>query len=846
MHATPSSRVATVRSRHTVFVYGAIEANGLRPAARAAALLLALLCLSTGAWLAWNYPIAQPAAPIGFALLTALFAWYPSGWLMVMPALLPVIGFAPYSGWITFEECDVLVLAAAAGGYARLALQRVPAAAAIAGPSPRRGTGNAERGTVSVFVWLLLLAFGASVLIAMWRGFADSGGFLFGWFQGYHESMNSVRIGKSFFLAALLLPLWLATERDDPQRASRYLLAGMTAGLAAASLATVWERLAFTGLLNFSTDYRTTALFWEMHVGGVALESFLAATIPFALAAMFAARTWIGYSVAAAAGALAGYAATTSFSRGVYLAVPVGIAIMLALNLLRQRRLNHSVPAAQRGGAWPALLLLTGFVAAAAWMFPTSGYRGLLALMGVVTVWLGSAESLARMTARQWYAGIALGCALSALGWAASYWVPKGAYVVFGLDVVAALALVALQYWRSTERSLLRNAAWLLAFLLASATAMALVALHWGGPAALQRTVPALVALALLTSLSCSSAQPLVPASLRWQGAMVGAMVFATLVVGVFNGGAYMTGRMSAGGRDMEERIAHWERALDMLATPSDWVLGKGPGRFPASFYLASTAEASSGDYRIIHQGTNSFLRLSAGSQQASWGTLLRMTQRIAAPGGPPLVQLDVRTDKGAQLHFEVCEKHLIYSSTCLAKSVWVEPSAGKWHAVQVRAEGALPTRGAWFAPALISFSLSLENSGELADVDNVALIDADGRDLLINGDFSQEMARWFFSSDLNHRPWHIQNMWVNLLFEQGALGLLLFMLLSIVAFWRVSIGRGRDHALAPATGGALAGIAAIGLFDTLLDAPRVAMLCYFVLMLALVIRSRRPGTPAA
>lgn len=48
---------------------------------------------------------------------------------------------------------------------------------------------------------------------AVFRGFADAGEFEFGWFQGYHE-------------------------------------------------------------LNFSSNYRSTALFWEMHVGGAALDGF--------------------------------------------------------------------------------------------------------------------------------------------------------------------------------------------------------------------------------------------------------------------------------------------------------------------------------------------------------------------------------------------------------------------------------------------------------------------------------------------------------------------------------------------------------------------------------------------
>jgi len=53
-----------------------------------------------------------------------------------------------------------------------------------------------------------------------------------------------------------------------PARAQRLFSLGLMLGLAAAAISTIWERTAFTGLLNFSSDYRTTGMFWEMHVGG--------------------------------------------------------------------------------------------------------------------------------------------------------------------------------------------------------------------------------------------------------------------------------------------------------------------------------------------------------------------------------------------------------------------------------------------------------------------------------------------------------------------------------------------------------------------------------------------------
>ena len=68
------------------------------------------------------------------------------------------------------------------------------------------------------------------------------------------------------------------------------IVTGLTLGLATCGLAALWERLAFPGLTNFAADYRSSALFWEMHVGGAALDAWLALALPFALAAIARAR----------------------------------------------------------------------------------------------------------------------------------------------------------------------------------------------------------------------------------------------------------------------------------------------------------------------------------------------------------------------------------------------------------------------------------------------------------------------------------------------------------------------------------------------------------------------------
>jgi len=65
--------------------------------------------------------------------------------------------------------------------------------------------------------------------------------------------------------------------------------------------------------------------------------------------------------------------------------------------------------------------------------------------------------------------------------------------------------------------------------------------------------------------------------------------------------------------------------------------------------------------------------------------------------------------------------------------------------------------------------------------------------------------------------------------------GLVLFLCLTSLALWRVSWGAVRDHPPAPAIAGAIAGFWMVGLFDSLLDVPRVAFWYYFLVLIAVL-----------
>ena len=780
----------------------------------------------------------------GIAALIALLWVWPSSWLVAIPTVLPVMSFAPWTGWITFEEIDILVLAAAAGGYARAAWAR----------SVNGGLSGARRRrpVLPLLAWLLIGLFVLSTLVAMVRGFADAGGFKFGWFQGYHEPMNSVRLAKSFFEALLLLPLWRIAYKQNPQRAQNLLSLGLMLGLALASLATVWERVAFTGLLNFSSDYRTTAMFWEMHVGGAALDGFLALTVPFAVRELLQARSPVRFGLAGAVAALASYACLTTFSRGVYVAVPVGLAILFALEALQRRRAtasNLNAPVAPGiSSRWlTGALLVLGFSVSAGWMFQTSGYRGAGALLGALALMLPLARVFRSMPQSHWIAGGLGGLLVATLAVGVAWLVPKGAYVAY----VAAFAATAWMVWTHQQRATSSSSSGpiSLAGFVGTTVGVVLVAGNWGGAAAVGPAAGAAILCLLLAVGAGAARRPFWPEATGWQSGVVCSMGVAVAVVGIFSGGAYMGDRFSTGGRDLDTRLTHWKLGVDMLQTPSDWWLGKGLGRFPANHFLLGDPKEHPGDFRLRQEKNESYLRLTGGLHLLGHGQLFRATQRVSVPDSPARASAQIRTAKDVNLNFEVCEKHLLYNAGCLERTVTVKASPGKWQTLVVALQGDTVSRGAWYAPKLLTFSISLESAGSSVDLDQLKLFGPDGRNLLVNGDFSEEMAHWFFSSDKFHLPWHMKNMFLHVLFDQGILGLALWSLLVGGALTRLTIGKARAHPMAPAVVASLMGFAIVGLFDSLLDVPRVAMLFYLLVLIGITVKIAAPqdeATPAA
>lgn len=670
---------------------------------RVAAWVLAAIALGLALVLAWHHPLWPLAAVVACLVWAALCACRRGLWLFALPLGAAFLHFSPWTGWTAWDEYDLLLLSTLGGGYAQWAWRHKAKPDADAGAGAR-----AASWPVSTGVRTLWLALAAATLWGLLRAWQDAQATApapdtdllapaFDWFAGYTAPANSLRVAKAGLYALLLVPLWPRTGSADGSapvlRGSPPWVWGLLAGLAVVVGAVLWERLAFPGLLNGDTPYRTVGLFWEMHVGGEALDAYQALTTPFAVWAVQRARGRWQWGAAAVLAVLLTYAVLSTVSRGVYAAVVLSLTLLGWL-LLRQRTAS------------------------------------------------------------------------------------------------------------------------------AAALPPALPSARW------QRRASRLLVLLLLAEVLLLAAS-----------------------------GRFLWQRMAATPGDLGNRWQHWQRGLGTLHGASAWLLGLGPGRLPTHYAAAGAAGEFSGGLRWgtdAQTPGHALARLQGPTSRRTLGGQFALAQRTPAgpdgtdgPERPAVLHLRLRVRAATELQAQWCERHLLYDGHCQSALLQVQPSAQAWQevAVLLHAEaGAMPQAPpAWRGMRLALFTLSVVNAGGTADLDAVQLIDARGRALLDNTDFAQGLAHWQVAAQSYFLPWHIDNLLLELLIEQGVLGLLLFAALLGGALWRLVWGTARQAALAPYQAAALGAVVCVGATGSVLDVPRVALWVYLVAWDALLQSPSRP-----
>ena len=194
-------------------------------------------------------------------------------------------------------------------------------------------------------------------------------------------------------------------------------------------------------------------------------------------------------------------------------------------------------------------------------------------------------------------------------------------------------------------------------------------------------------------------------------------------------------------------------------------------------------------------------------------------------------VMFDMRAPvPGTSLAVSLCSKLLLYSADCHSLSqaasqseVWQHVAAPLRSPVQ---RERLP------APVELSFATS---AGVVLDLAHVQLVGPDGRNVVVNGDFANGTARWFFTSD-NHLAWRMKDAYLATWFEGGLLGASALLLLLATALGGAANAIRRGDPMGAPIAGAMLAIFLCGIFDNVFEAPRVALLFDLVAMLGLTL----------
>ena len=737
-----------------------------------------LLCAVTAAITFPVIPYLLLAGIVGYALL---LWWRPEAWLVALPLLLPLVELAPWSGRLLFDAFDMFAVTtvAAALWHCSFRLQNF------------RYT---SRGVTPVLT-LLTVAWVVSFIHGAWPLGSLDGNAL----SGYYTHYNSFRVFKGFLWALLLAPPMGQALREDTARTRRLLWTGLAASLLAVGLVVLWERgvigdllqwrdryLILGDLLDFTTTYRVTALFSEMHTGGAQIDGFLALVWPFALLPVFSSRQWYVKACGALALGLGLYAMSVTFSRDVYAAFATSsTVILLGLTLSHRRRLSPL----SLGWLVPALGVMMAIAAY------EHKHGGTVALASVMLAFVLAAGLFAEARRLPMATRLTIGAAAGLLSYFG---------VAYGM----------------TTSKWVQN----------SATEAALTAL-------VTVTCSGIAGIALGVTLRGLQ---------RFNTWLLVVLVGAILAAGVSVLGGYrMEERFSTVSQDAETRLSHWR---DVLAAMSpDWtakLIGMGLGRFPYDFLIYTGDDDHVGSYAYHSEpGGQSYLRLGGGKDT-------QVGQRIPLQANTHYhIAVRVRAmDPKARLNIAICEKNILfqqlYQPNCRYPRVKLSTTVGQWQQAATEVDTDRIGRGAWYSRWPTVLLLQNPTAGTVLDVDNIAMLNPQKHNLLANGDFHDGGDRWFSYNDYAHLQWHTKNLWMNVYFEQGILGVLSLFACIILALDKgiQRIRCGDTYALVATAG--VCGFLTVGMFGSLFDAPRLTLV-FMLLLWSLILDPQANPMPA-
>lgn len=271
---------------------GVAAPNTSTPPLRLVVLSVIAASLTIALW--GTFPIGRAPLVIGLALYALLLWRVPHAWLWVVPAVLPWLDLAPWSGRLLFDEFDMILLLTLAVGY----LHR----------------GESRALALDGLTRLALALTFVSYLVSLGLALFPLEPFDANAQANYHSAYFGLRIAKGFLFALALLPL-IKRELAAGNDSVKYFAVGVAAGMVAVAAVVLWERQVFVGLINTTSDFRVTGMFSTMHTGGADLDGYLVWALPFIAYAAISAKSFWGKLLGFAIFALGSYVLAVTFSR---------------------------------------------------------------------------------------------------------------------------------------------------------------------------------------------------------------------------------------------------------------------------------------------------------------------------------------------------------------------------------------------------------------------------------------------------------------------------------------------------------------------------------------------------
>ncbi|WP_334064115.1 hypothetical protein [Alteromonas genovensis] len=318
-------------------------------------------------------------------------------------------------------------------------------------------------------------------------------------------------------------------------------------------------------------------------------------------------------------------------------------------------------------------------------------------------------------------------------------------------------------------------------------------------------------------------------------------LVLVSILLAAAFSGARINIRAETSTRDLDTRLSHWQSIIDSGNWNSRNIFwGHGLGSMPANYALSGAAELDRIGTFAIDKDKN-ILKVIPGSD-------LMLTQRFRADTkGDYLLEIVYRANKKIKVAVGICRRNMIifefWAHGCgNIERIYLPPSSENGSRSQLITLKA--TKDSVFAlPAALTLKATV---GDVPlEINSISLLNANGKEVLLNPLFSEGGDFWFYYYDFEHLAWHIKNLYLSFAYQFGVIGSLFILTLITAAF--LGFYKSEELLSLPCAmfTAFLAGQFSFGTFGDPTDSARTAMWFYFILFGALnsVSSNVRPET---